>query len=197
MLFTQLKPEWRELLRQGLEDGDECTEFFDDLDSGMEWCADRLLEAAGPPGEPKSNPTRTELRMMFPGRLLDRAMTFFDTEEFLEGEPLVSQGKPSDSMYFIDSGGVTVTMETGDGPPVRLQSLRAGTVVGEIGLYLGGVRTASVIADEPTIAHRLTAGGLDKMSREDPEAGANFHRYVVRMLAERLAATDRMVRDLL
>ncbi len=199
VLFTQLKPDWSELLHQGLEagDGGRCVKFFEDLDSGMEWCEDRILESAEPPGQAKTRSTRTELRMMFPGRLIERAMSFFETQGFQEGEALMRQGRPSDSMYFIDSGGVTVSMDTGDGPPVRLQTLRAGTVVGEIGLYVGGVRTASVIADEPTIAHRLTVGGLDKMSREDPEAGAAFHRYVVRMLAERLAATDRMVRYLL
>ena len=80
---------------------------------------------------------------------------------------------------------------------MRLHTLGLGTSVGELGLYLGTTRTASVIADSPTIAYRLTQAALSEMEEKDPELAAAFHKFVVRLLSERLIATTQSLEAVL
>ena len=60
------------------------------------------------------------------------------------------------------------------------------TVVGEMGLYRASTRAASVIAEEPTRAFRLSRASLDRMEVEEPSVASAFHTFVVRTLADRL-----------
>jgi SulP family sulfate permease len=73
-----------------------------------------------------------------------------------------------------------------DGETVRLQTMSPGTVVGEVTLYLGTARTASVIAETPATVYRLTRPRLEDMERDDPELAAAVHRLFARLLASRL-----------
>ena len=69
----------------------------------------------------------------------------------------------------------------------------AGTVVGELALYLGLPRSASVVADTATATYRLTAGRLGEMKRDDPQVAAMFHEFMARILAARLLDTNRLL----
>lgn len=66
-----------------------------------------------------------------------------------------------------------------------------GTVIGELSLYLGTTRTASVISDLPAITYRLTKTAMSETKEKEPELATTFHEFVVRLLSERLAATNR------
>jgi SulP family sulfate permease len=92
---------------------------------------------------------------------------------------------------------VSVHLELADGTRARLHTLGVGTLVGELGLYLGTTRTASVVADWPTIAYRLNQEALSKMEEQEPELAAAFHEFVARMLSERLVAATRTLRAVL
>ena len=80
---------------------------------------------------------------------------------------------------------------------MRLRTLGAGTVVGELGLYLNTARTASVIADMPTSAYRLTREALSRMKAQEPELAAAFHELVARVLSERLIDSNRSLEAVL
>jgi len=103
----------------------------------------------------------------------------------------------ADDVFFIESGRISGRLELGDSKSVRLRTMRAGTTVGEIGCYLGQMRTASVIADEPTRAYRLTADALRLMVQQDPDLAAALHRYMVSLLADRLSATASLLQKVL
>jgi SulP family sulfate permease len=74
--------------------------------------------------------------------------------------------------------------------------MQEGTVVGEVGWYLGQPRSASVVAETPTVIHRLSSEGAAAMSREDPAGASAFHAFMARLLAERLAEANRAVEGL-
>lgn len=100
-------------------------------------------------------------------------------------------------MYFLGSGRSTVELELPDGSLLRLRTMQEGTVIGEIGLYLGQPRTASVIADSECEVYRLTKESLERMEREHPELATDFHRFIIRLLAQRLADSNKTLRALL
>ena len=74
--------------------------------------------------------------------------------------------------------------------------MEAGTVVGEIGLYLDQPRLASVVTEEPCVIYRLSDVALQKMEKENPVLAAAFHEFMVRVLAERVTQQNRTLRAL-
>ena len=69
------------------------------------------------------------------------------------------------------------------------------TVVGEMGFYRQVSRTATVIAEEPTVVYRLTRTSSNKMQAEDPAVA--FHMLIIRLLSDRLEFAGREVSALL
>ena len=100
-------------------------------------------------------------------------------------------------MYFVETGMVTAQLETPDGQVLRLRSMRGGTVVGEMGLYLGAARAASVVASRPSVVHRLSTESLKNMREQDPELAALLHEWIARLLAERLTENNRTIEALM
>ncbi len=166
--------------------------IFPDLDRGLEWCEDQLLEMNQVTG--LHTPVALVAQLADGG--FERANTtrlkdFLERITFKKGDCLIQQGDEADSLYFIELGSVSVYLQTDSGERVRLQTYGLGTAVGEMDLYQGVKSNASVMADSPVIAFRLTRGGLARMKEKDPSLAATFHEFIAHLLSERLAATTR------
>jgi SulP family sulfate permease len=107
------------------------------------------------------------------------------------------QGDQPDEMYFIEAGLISAQLELPDGKIMRLRSMRGGTTVGEMGMYLGNVRTASVVAGRPSTVYKLSGNSLREMEKDDPEIAAFLHQWIASLLAERLADNNRTIEALL
>ena len=182
----------RRLELDGLSESDPGVCIFPDLDRGLEWCEEQLLEA--------NRVTILHMPITLSAQLADngfaktdttRLKAFLERVEFKEGDVLIRQGEEADKLYFIEMGTVSVFLDIENGKRVRLQTLGFGTAVGEPGLYLGQPCTASVVADSPVCAYRLTRAALSEMKRQEPELAATFHEFAARLLSERLTATTR------
>jgi SulP family sulfate permease len=195
LLFTSISDKIRQQLElAGLFEGDHRATIFPDLDHGLEWCENHLLEAEMV--TVRLFPDTLQLQLAQNGfKKTDaaRLMKFLERVEFEEGDTLIQQGDAADNLYFIESGGVSVYLKLGEDKRIRLQTLGMGTIVGELGLYLGSTRSASVFADSPTIAYRLTQKALVKMKEKESKLAAAFHEYIVCMLSERLVALNRLI----
>jgi SulP family sulfate permease len=97
----------------------------------------------------------------------------------------MAQGSAPDSLFFVESGQVTAQLERPSQEPIRLETMGNGRVVGEMGFYLGQVRTASVVADMPGVVYELSRQKLAQMEAEASEAAAGLHRLIAHLLAER------------
>jgi SulP family sulfate permease len=182
----------------GLFEDDSGVRIFPDLDHGLEWCEDQLLEI--------EQVTLVDMPLTLRAQLMAggferpnavRLNDFLERVEVEKGDYLVRQDDEADDLFFIERGMVSIYLELEDGNRVRLQKLGVGTIVGELGLYLGTRRTASVIADWPTTAYRLTHAALSEMKEKEPELAAAFHEYAARFLSERLVATNRSLEAVL
>ncbi len=198
ILMTNLSGEILSSLSRGevIEQDEPVIQIFTNTDRGLEWCEQQLLDAV--PRDAGVAEIRLFDRLSRQLSDRDRAallMTYLDLQYAAEGEHLIRQGDDSTDLFFIESGRVTVQFEMRDQEPVRLRSMGAGTVVGEVALYLGIPRSASVVAEVPSVVYRLTREAMEKM-KEDPALEAEFHAFVVRMLASRLAATNKLVNAL-
>ena len=88
---------------------------------------------------------------------------------------------------------MSIFLERDGAPDLRLRTMLGRTVIGEMAFYAGGLRSASVIADEESEVYALTREAFAAMEREDPAAAAKLHRFVVRILSDRLAFANREV----
>jgi SulP family sulfate permease len=122
-------------------------------------------------------------------------LPYLERKEVPKGTHLIRQSELSESLFFIESGQVTARLEIDGGHFMRLRSQGAGTVVGEVGLFLGGRRTASVVTEQPSTVYLLSAASLELMGKDDPALALAFHQFIVKLLAERLTTASNMLRD--
>jgi sulfate permease, SulP family len=201
MVWTQIAPEIViQMERGGLHDQSDDTFLFEEtLDEGVEWCENKILASEGINDlTGVIEKVESQLKHVFPNlQGVDHLMKYLECEVVKTGEYLMRQDEPSEEMFFVESGMVTVELELPNGRHVRLRSIRGGATVGEMGIYLGGTRTASVVASRPSTVYRLTRQSLDEMRENDPEIAALFHEWIARLLAERIADNNRMFEALM
>jgi SulP family sulfate permease len=180
-----------------LKEGPGQLRLLRDRDFSIEWCENEILKA-------ELAEVTTEIRSL-PQILNDFHPWRVDTSTLLDNMErldvgqnhyLILQGDPSNELFFIESGRVRVVVELDNGRTMRIRTMGAGTVVGEIGLYLNQQRLASVVTEEPCTIYRLSGEALLKMEQENPALASAFHEFMVRVLAERVTQQNRTLRAL-
>ena len=122
---------------------------------------------------------------------------YFEEKDISEGFALIEQDKDPGGIYFIESGRVTVQLRSEKGNSIRLKSMGAGTVVGEVSLYLGTIASASVITETDCKIYFLSKENFQKINLESPEKAAELHTYIVQLLSDRLAKSNKTIKALM
>lgn len=170
-----------------------------ELDLAVQWCEDRLLAAARAGDEPAGPVVTLRERLtgdLGSGVLADRLLASVERVQVSAGGAVIAQGDRRRELFFLEAGTITVTLTDADGQRRRLRTMMAGTVIGEVGLYLEVPRSASVVADTDCALSRLSSEALQRLERDDPELAAALHRLLARHLASRLAGTLRTIEAL-
>jgi SulP family sulfate permease len=200
IVLTGLNAETQEAFeRSGLNlDAGRLLLSFPDLDRGVEWCEDQLLARLHDGGEKTRYSIADEVAKLVDDRkLAARLAEYLERVEFEPFAVMIEQGSPSEEMYFIESGQATVDLKGGGDTHIRLKTLGPGAIVGEIAFYLGGTRTASVVARSKVVAWLFKRKTLDRLQKDAPDAAVAFHKGMAAMLAARLSSTNRLVQFLM
>jgi SulP family sulfate permease len=172
--------------KSGFTDKPGILQIFRDLDHGAEWCEEQLLSAV---------PLKVSQTMQLPEQLhaiwgkpeqVWKLIGYMQRLEIGQGQYLIRQGDDPDFLYMVESGQVTAQVETPGKPPIRLESMGGGRVVGELGFYLGSKRSAAVVADEPSVIYMISHSNLAEVEKLDPETAYVFHRIIVHLMGERI-----------
>lgn len=157
------------------------------LDYALESCEDELLAEAGALEE-RQDSLELLLAATFPEpRLVPALIRCLERVEAPKNTRLIQQGDPSDCMYFIESGKVRVELALPGGKLLRLKKMGPGTVFGEMGIYTSAPRSASVITSERCVAYKLSVERFGLIQQKAPQLAAAVNRFVVALLAERVA----------
>ena len=168
-------------------------QVFGSRNEALEWCEDMLL-MHHEVGAASAHSFETWLESEFGGSAdMSRVAPYLERHELAVGEPVFHQGEPSDSIVLLASGCVAITIDDEQGRPIRLRRMVGYTVVGEMGFYRRVPRTASVIAEQPSVVYRLTRDAFNTVEREDPAAASAFHKLIIRLLADRLEFANREI----
>lgn len=108
------------------------------------------------------------------------------------GEVVFREGDDGDTCYVIRTGAARVTRNHSDGRAITLAELRRGDIFGELAMWGGETRSATVEALENTTAVALLAGDVRRLLAARPEIAV----HLLEELASRLrAANERITRQ--
>ncbi|MEK7487402.1 MAG: serine/threonine-protein kinase [Planctomycetota bacterium] len=130
-------------------------------------------------------------------QLIPRLLAYLEKKEVQTDDYLIRQGSLAEELYFIASGLTTARLELPGEKIIQLRSMGPGAIIGEIGLYLKGKRTVSVVASKPSTVYRLSQESFQQMKEKDPKVAIVFQDYLIRTLGHRLNENSRMIETLL
>ena len=199
VLLSNVPPHVRRVLIDSsfaLNDELDADDTFDDLDHAMQYCEHELLTQ-----HKMETIADAPISQYLDEYLAQHNFDFHDLLPWLdrmdvaEDEMIAAQGGPSDTMFFIESGRISISLQDGENS-VHLRSMSAGTVIGEMGFYLNQPRSANIVASQDSVLYSLSKGSLKAMETQAPAVAAAFHSFTSAILSERLTATNRMIQAL-
>lgn len=164
------------------------------MDMALEWCEQRLLEAASLAG---ASPARVQLgdhplcqgldqdSLLVLDRLLER-------RSYAAGEYILRSGTEAGSVYLLVSGDVSITVPLPNGHPRRLVTLSAGMTFGERAMIDQAARSADVRANTAVECRVLPVTDLQRLADSHPRIASVLLRN---MLRNALQTVERLTRE--
>ncbi|HMC15896.1 MAG TPA: cyclic nucleotide-binding domain-containing protein [Albitalea sp.] len=104
------------------------------------------------------------------------------------GDLLIKQGDTDRTMYLLGQGSLQVFVTGGPPGSNRIAILRAGSVVGEPGLFSDGPRMANVEAMTPCAVWALRGPRLEELAQRSPALALELLRAAGGVMATRMRA---------
>jgi sulfate permease, SulP family len=186
----------RDLQRDGFFAGADAPRHFDELNLALAWAEDRVLAQAGIDQGERCDPAGFEhwlQQQLGPSVRAADFMAYLEQHRVDGGAVLCRQGEPSDSIYLVAAGRLTIDLDKPPGPPVRLRSINTQTVVGEMGFIRRVPRSATVASEGPATVFTLTRERFGQMRVERPDLASAFYECLLSTLADRMGLSERMV----
>ena len=105
------------------------------------------------------------------------------------GDLLIKQGDADRAMYFIAQGSLQIFVTGAPPGSSRVAILRAGSVVGEPGLFGDSPRLANVEAMTPCVVWALRGPRLEELAQRAPALALELLRAAGAVMAIRMRAT--------
>ncbi len=94
------------------------------------------------------------------------------------GATLFEQGNPSDAMYLVISGCLSVYHKNSDGVNELKGKITPGEPTGEIQFLTGGMHTASIRADVESDLVEIPRTAIGRLSQSDPDVLAHVAEFI-------------------
>jgi CRP/FNR family transcriptional regulator, cyclic AMP receptor protein len=116
---------------------------------------------------------------------------------FRVGEKIFEEGEPEETLYVVTSGTLEVHKKVFAERTQRLATIRAPTVVGEVGLLTEPRACATVVARTRVQAYGIERDRLLELLDADSLAAWKIVYELGRTLAERMARTDESIAEII
>jgi CRP/FNR family cyclic AMP-dependent transcriptional regulator len=127
---------------------------------------------------------------------LDLFVSMLVERRFDVGAAVVAEGEPGRSMFVIHSGELVVSRLGNAGHVIRVARLDPGDFFGEMTLIEPHDRSATVVAESPTVLYELTARNLYTCYKTDIHAYVMVMQNINRELCRRLRRADNRIAEL-
>jgi CRP/FNR family cyclic AMP-dependent transcriptional regulator len=105
------------------------------------------------------------------------------------GSVILREGDPGDTCYILRAGRARVVRQHADGRAITLTNLGPGEIFGELAMFDGEVRSATVEAIDDVQAVAILAGDLKRLLNEHPQIAVKL----LGALAEKLRETNARI----
>jgi glutaminase len=163
------------------------------LDTAIEWAEDQVVYRHGGAIDFHETTELSEQPLLagLSAREIADIAALGSMRSYRSGEKIVAAGDAANSLFFLISGVVHVTLPDG----IRLATLTAGTAFGEMAL-LEPRRSADVLADMSATALEIPLPDFERFREHHPRTGERIMRNLAQLLADRLILANTKV-DLL
>ena len=127
---------------------------------------------------------------------LDLLISMLVERRFDLGASIVAEGEPGRSMYIVHSGELVVSKIAESGRVIRMTRRGPGDFFGEMTLIEPQNRSATVVAETPTVLYELTARNLYAYYKADIHAYVMVMQNINRELCRRLRRADNRIAEL-
>jgi CRP-like cAMP-binding protein len=127
---------------------------------------------------------------------LDLLVSMLAERRFDVGATVMAEGEPGRSMFIVRSGELVVSKLGDSGGVIRMAGLAPGDFFGEMTLIEMQNRSATVVAETPTVLLELTARNLYAYYKADIHAYVMVLQNVNRELCRRLRRADNRIAEL-
>jgi NTE family protein len=110
--------------------------------------------------------------------------------EIAGGETLITQGEPGDSMYLSISGRLRAFVRSDDGSQRPVRDMGRGEIIGEMSLYTGEPRMATVVAIRDSVLVRLDKTAFNELLASSAQVSIAFTRQIIKRLQGDQARTE-------
>lgn len=180
----------------GLRQRGPHTKRFDELDAGLEWVENRIIEQARfeRAGE---HPLELEEVDLFAGRkatTLAALAARVERRSLKDGEVLFHRGDPGDELYLVRKGSIRILLPLGEGETYHLATFGRGDFLGEMSFLDREPRSADAIAIGATELFVLKRERFDELAAEHKKLAITILERLARSLALRLRYTNSELR---
>ena len=193
LIYSSVSLETRESLMMmdavSMDEGEPL--IFPDADYAVEYMEDVALQKYDD-GNGERSVADHLLGIFDDQQKVDILMNAMERIEVEEREHLFEQGDKDTGLFILDQGSMTALISTEHDGWKRVKKFRPGSLIGEMSAYTSDrLRTASVVANEPSVLYHLTSEKLAQLDTEDLILTASIHELVARTLGNRITYMNR------
>jgi len=176
--------------------GDRYSELFRTMqenDLALEWCENRVIEAALPARRDDSpaTPGQYELFANFTPAEIGVIGSLLRRRIYQQGETIINAGDEASELFFLARGVVSVFVAVDDKTRKRLATFTRGMVFGEMAVIDRAPRSALILADSEVICDVMTIEDFDRLGTTHPGAKIKLLENLCLCLCRRLRTVNR------
>lgn len=212
--WERVRPRYREVVVTGLDEEAGLAAYFeaaqsrrpnalllsmDETDAGVELCEDQLLYELGLTVTGDGMGVALEdfdLCAGLDADSIDILRGVLSERRFSPGDVIVEQGAAADSLYFLASGQVSVTIDLAGGTSRRLTTCTPGMLFGEMAILERQPRSAAVRADTTVECFELAIADFEHLTATHPDLKVKLLENFARSLSSRVRRLTDEVRVL-
>ncbi len=173
IVFTNIAraPQLRRYMKlKLLEQFDKLFLTFDDNDTALEWCENRLLakKIAVRVAEQTVGAADYDLLAGLSSDEVTAMQALLERRKFQPGEIIVHCGAPAGELYFLARGRASATLTRGHGAVKRLGTFSPGMAFGEMAILDRSPRSAAVTADTEVECDLLKLEDFERLGETHP-----------------------------
>ena len=167
--------------------------LFKDLDHGVEWCEEQLLESTLMYRQ-RFFPLAMQLDELFSStEQVTAFMGYLERSRAKSEETLISVGQPSTTIYILEHGQVSIFTQLPNGQKRRVSTLGSGAIFGDWSVPANGY----VVTDQRCQLYTLSDTALERMEADEPALAVIFFRFIAQHTGEHLLQINTTIDRLL